>query len=295
MKKTLRSYYHPLMISDIYGYNMKVSTHLSAQFYGKKDSQQQILLIHGWGMNSAVWTDISEYLQGAYPEYLITAVDLPGYGKSASYSLDDLSGRYNSQSLAQSLLALLAGKETILIAWSMGGLVALELASIQQAGITKLIMVSSTPRFIQGEHWPNAVAAGIFEDFYQSLVKDHQATLKRFLAIQAMGSQTARQDTKYLYSQLFKRGQPDKKSLEYGLQMLLKEDKRSQLLEISNIPIALICGERDTLVHQLGQKQLAEQENITLYSIAGAGHAPFISHTEKFNNILRHIINMDPR
>ena len=33
-------------------------------------------------------------------------------------------------------------------------------------------------------------------------------------------------------------------------------------------------------------KQLAQQDNVTHYSIAAAGHAPFISHAEEFKNIL---------
>ena len=266
---------------------MKVNTYLSTQDWGKSDSNKQILLIHGWGMNSGVWIDIAQSLESYYPDYLIRAVDLPGYGKSTSYSLKQLNGIYNSQSLAQSLLPLLENRQSIIIAWSMGGLVAIELTAIAEVNISQLILVSSTPRFIQDDNWKYAVPASLFEDFYQSLLKDHQATLKRFLAIQAMGSSTARQDIKYLYTHLLKRGEADPEALQYGLKMLLKEDKRKQLSQITDIPIHLICGERDTLVHYQGQKQMAKQKNVTLHNIPGAGHAPFISHPEIFKDILQ--------
>ncbi len=266
---------------------MIANTYLSTQACGKIDSNKQILLIHGWGMNSGVWTDIAKSLESYYPDYLIRSVDLPGYGKSTSYPLKKLNGIYNSQSLAQSLIPLLEKKQNIIIAWSMGGLVAIELATIAEVNISQLIFVSSTPRFVQDNHWNYAVPASFFEDFYQSLLKDHQATLKRFLAIQAMGSSTARQDIKYLYTHLLKRGKANPESLQYGLKMLLKEDKRKQLSQITAIPIYLICGERDTLVHYRGQKQLAEQKNVTLHKIPGAGHAPFISHPETFKEILQ--------
>lgn len=267
--------------------NIKLMTLLAAQTWGDKKSIKQILFIHGWGMNSSVWVDIANGLNISYPDYLITAVDLPGYGESASYTSETLHKNYNAQSLAQSLQPLLEEKQTILIAWSMGGLVAIELAATQKAAISQLILVSSTPRFVQGSHWPHAAAASLFEEFYQNCLKDHRATIKRFLAIQTMGSPTARQDIKFLTTQLLKRGEPDNKSLEYGLNMLLKEDKIEQFRQILNIPINLICGERDTLVHYRGQKQLAKQENITLYSIPTAGHAPFISHPEAFKDILQ--------
>ena len=261
---------------------MIVNTYLSTQEWGKKDSNKQILLIHGWGMNSGVWSDIAKSLESYYPDYLIRAIDLPGYGESTSYPLEQLNGIYNSQSLAQSLLPLLENKQSIIIAWSMGGLVAIELAAIPETNISQLILVSSTPRFIQDDNWNYAVPASLFEDFYQSLLKDHQATLKRFLAIQAMGSSTSRQDIKYLYTHLLKRGEANPEALQYGLKMLLKEDKRKQLSQITETPIHLICGERDTLVHYQGQKQLAEQKNVTLHNIPGAGHAPFISHPAIF-------------
>ena len=269
----------------------KVTTHLSTKVWGKRDSYKQILLIHGWGMNSAVWCDTARQLESSFPDDLICAVDLPGYGHSADYSIDRLNGHYNAHSLAHSLLHLMPGKQSIVMAWSMGGLVAIELAALlsehnETTQLLQLILISSAPCFVQLENWPDAVPASLFENFYQELLKDHQTTLKRFLAIQAMGSKTARQDIKFLKKQLFKRGEPDAKALEYGLDMLLKEDKREQLHQISTIPISLICGERDTLIRLHAQEQLAQQDNITLYTISSAGHAPFISHPEEFFKIL---------
>ncbi|MDX2506767.1 MAG: pimeloyl-ACP methyl ester esterase BioH [Gammaproteobacteria bacterium] len=263
---------------------------VSFQQWGNRESQQQILLIHGWGMNSGVWSDIARRLEQHYPDFLIRSVDLPGYGQSAAYNIEALGGVYTARTLAQSLLPLFEGKQTIVIAWSLGGLVALELSADQRINLAQLILVSSTPRFVQDGEWQNAVEAPLFEEFCQSLAEDHQATLKRFLAIQALGSRTAREDIKTLQAQLFKRGEPDLWALEYGLQMLLKEDKRQQLQKITDIPISLISGKLDTLVKYQGQQQLAEQDNISLFTLSTAGHAPFISHPEQFTMILQDII-----
>ena len=267
----------------------------AVQQWGKIDAKQQILLIHGWGMNSGVWDDIAENLACNYADYLITAVDLPGYGHSASYDLGELGGDYNAQSLAQSLIPLLHEKQTIVIAWSMGGLVAIELLNNQTSDsqnkeISQLILVSSTPRFVQTDDWKNAVEAKLFEEFSRSLVKDHKGTLRRFLALQALGSRSAREDIKHLEMQLVKRGKADHKALEWGLKILLEEDKRIQLSQITDIPISLISGKLDTLVKLRSQQQLAQQDNVAHYSIAAAGHAPFISHAEEFNTILSKII-----
>lgn len=263
---------------------------ISYQQWGNTDSQQQILFIHGWGMNSCVWVDIAEYIEQLHPEYLIRSVDLPGYGHSSTYGQNELGGEYNTRTLAQSLEPLLEGKQTTIIAWSLGGLVAIELLAQKKAGISKLVMVSSTPKFVQCDDWPHAVEARIFEEFSRSLLKDHKATLRRFLAIQAMGSRTAREDIKTLQAQLFARGEPDEKALQMGLQILLEEDKRQQLKTVTDVPISLIAGKQDTLAKYLGQKELSSQNNISLYTLPSAGHAPFISHPEEFKQILQNIL-----
>ena len=267
---------------------------LGFQQWGKRDARQQILLIHGWGMNSGVWSAIAQRLEQAHPEKLIRSVDLPGYGHSAAYDSAALGGDYTTGALAKSLLPLLSGKQTIVIAWSMGGLVAIDLLSEQpQLDISQLILVSSSPCFVQTDDWKNAVEARVFEDFCLSLAEDHQATLKRFLAIQTLGSRTALEDIKALEEQLFKRGEPDLQALEKGLQLLLTEDKRQQLRQLSELPVSLIVGKLDTLVKYQGQKQLAEQANISLFAVPAAGHAPFISHPDEFNEILQQLITAD--
>ena len=260
------------------------------QQWGNVESRRQILLLHGWGMNSGVWVPAAQYLQERFPDSHIIAVDLPGYGQSRSCDQQDLGGQYNSVTLAQCLAFLLKDKESTLIGWSMGGLVALEMLHQFPEAVSRLVLVSSSPRFVQGKDWPYAVKASVFEEFCQYLEQDHRATLKRFLAIQAMGSDTARKDIKILQQQLAQRGEPDPAALKHGLNMLLNEDKRALLAEITDIPIDLICAERDTLVNIKAQQQLTRQSNIMLHPVAGAGHAPFISHPDEFMTLLRDIL-----
>jgi len=254
------------------------------QQWGDDSSQEQVLFIHGWAMNSSVWTDIAEALMNDYPQKLIRAVDLPGYGAS------EYEQNSTSEALAKALEPLLIGKQTILIAWSMGGLIALDLVTRKQCDIRQLILVSSTPCFVQNTHWQYAVKADVFESFAQSLKKDYKQTLKRFVMIQAMGSHTARADIKVLQRQLLLRGEPDLKALEAGIALLLYEDKRQALKEIDDCPISLISGTKDSLINDQGQQQLAQQNNISLFAIEAAGHAPFISHPKIFKQILKNII-----
>jgi pimeloyl-[acyl-carrier protein] methyl ester esterase len=210
---------------------------------------------------------------------------------------------YTSEMLAQTLLPFLNNKQTTIIAWSLGGLVALEMLAhaiqLKKITISQLLLVSSTPRFVQSEDWRYAVPAKIFEQFGTQLSDDHQAALRRFLAIQAIGSRTAKEDIKTLQEQLIQRGEPDSRALKWGLTILLQDDKRQLLQHIVSqikqqnllISIALIVGKRDTLAIYQGQQAIAKENNLSLYSMDHAGHAPFISHSEEFKQILQKILS----
>jgi pimeloyl-[acyl-carrier protein] methyl ester esterase len=259
------------------------------QCWGNSTAKKQIILIHGWGMNSGVWTNVAQRLSKIFPQYLIRAVDLPGYGQSIT-CCESLWNNYSSHTLAKSLTHLLTDKQTTLVAWSMGGLIAIELVAQATFNIEQLILVGTTPRFVQTEDWPDAVEASLFKEFFASLEDDHNVTLRRFLAIQALGSRTAKEDISKLQAQLLERGKPNPLALKKGLEILFNDDKRSQLAQIKTIPISLISGRLDTLAKYKGQQKLATQANIFHYSIAAAGHAPFISHPQEFQTLLQSII-----
>lgn len=248
---------------------------------------KQILLIHGWGMNSGIWSDLAPRLARQLPEHAITVVDLPGYGKSPA--MKQLS---TSASLAEALRPLLkqelkqeSAVQNIIVGWSMGGLVAIELASQCKHIIQQLLLISSTPRFVQGDNWPDAVEAPLFQEFSTSLQKDHRMTLKRFLAIQTLGSPTAKEDIKKIQQQLSLQGDADPQTLQQGLQILQNDDKRQQLASLS-MPVTFIAGQRDTLIKISALEQLAVAPNTSLHTIKAAGHAPFISHPQQFVDVL---------
>ena len=61
-----------------------MSTKLHWQSFGQGPD---LVLLHGWGMNGAVWQQTVESLQ---PYFRVHVVDLPGYGHSAESHAEDL-------------------------------------------------------------------------------------------------------------------------------------------------------------------------------------------------------------
>jgi len=238
----------------------------------------QIVLIHGWAMNSAVWDELMDELAFSLP---VVALDLPGYGQSAM-----LDKEYNLKNLAQAVEPVLTlAKRSIVLGWSLGGLVAMELATHFPKKIQQLILVGSSPRFVQAEDWPYAVEKEIFHQFANSLKQDINKTINRFMVLQMLGSASAKEDARKVSQRIKSQGEPVPEALDKGLDILLNEDRRQQLNDL-HLPISLICGSRDTLVKKAALDELAKQKNIDLYVLSEAGHVPFVSHYEEFYALL---------
>jgi len=239
----------------------------------------QIVLIHGWAMNSAVWSELVDELKEIVP---VVVLDLPGYGKSSM-----LQEEYDLSHLAKSIQPVLElAEQSIVLGWSLGGMVALELAQRFSESVKQLILVGTSPRFVQGDNWPHAVEAEVFHQFADSLKQDINKTISRFMVLQMLGSDSAKQDARIVSQSLKNQGEPNPLALDKGLEILLTEDRREQLKSLT-LPIAMICGSRDTLVKRQALESFTSHANIELYIMSEAGHVPFVSHFEEFYALLK--------
>ncbi|WP_455209421.1 pimeloyl-ACP methyl ester esterase BioH [Kaarinaea lacus] len=242
-----------------------------------------IYLLHGWALNGRVWDDVVPAL-ARYGR--VIAIDLPGHGKS------DLppNGRYDLDTICDEIKQILTAN-AVVIGWSLGGLIALNLANRYPQLIRKLILVAASPQFVQSSNWPHAVKHQVINGFAQSLADDYRATIQRFLAIQALGSEQAKHAIKQLREKVFINGEPQCTALREGLNLLSKSDLRSQLPNI-RCSTLIVLGEKDTLIPaSAGADTAALLADSRLAIIKGAGHAPFLSHTAEFLNITTAFIN----
>jgi pimeloyl-ACP methyl ester carboxylesterase len=90
---------------------------------GGRDDGPLLVLLHGLGATAEAYAGLEELLPDAWPGGWLL-VDLPGHGRSA------WEPPYTFRRHADAVLsALPAGRETVLVGHSMGGVVALELAT----------------------------------------------------------------------------------------------------------------------------------------------------------------------
>ncbi len=252
---------------------MSKSLHVEVRGQGR-----DMVLLHGWAMHGGIWP--ASLLVALEKDFRLHIVDLPGHGYSAALT--------NGFSLASVTDALHHYASTRLdgpacwLGWSLGGMLAANIAVQYPEVATKLVLVSSSLCFCKTENWPHAMDAAVLELFASQLREDYRSTLSRFLALQFKGDSHAREGLRNLREQLFARGEPDRQSLDEGLKILLDDDLRWQAGKLSQ-PVKLIGGEYDSLTPAAALDAIAGQfMQAEVSTIKGAGHAPFISHTEIF-------------
>jgi pimeloyl-[acyl-carrier protein] methyl ester esterase len=247
-------------------------------------SGPDVALIHGWGMHGGVWNDVRDQLSR---EYRVHVIDLPGMGYSpaiAPFNLDRLTH----------VLATALPENAAIVGWSFGGQVAMRLALDHPDRVSRLALVGSTPRFVQGDDWQAGIAPEVFRQFAAQLAADYHDTMTRFLGLQAFGGEASRTLLRELKERFFARPAPDPDTLRDALTILLETDLRSALPQL-HLPVLLVHGDRDTLAPAAASHWMAQQlPQARLHVIKGASHAPFLSHPATFMQTLRAFLNETP-
>jgi pimeloyl-[acyl-carrier protein] methyl ester esterase len=241
-----------------------------------------LVLLHGWGLNGAVWNTLHDMLA---PHFTLHLVDLPGHGFSSHVP----AGMLNE--LADRIVTALPPRFH-LAGWSLGGQVALEIARRHPERIDKLTLIATTPRFLDSADWPHGKKNVVLDDFAKRLGTDYHTTIKGFLALQVLHQPHARKMICELQDAVGARGAPSVAQLNAGLTILRDTDLRAQLNEIS-APTLVIQGDRDALTSEAAGAWLAQQlPNATYAKIAQATHAPFLSHPSIFKQHVYQFFNL---
>ena len=228
-----------------------------------------VVLLHGWAMHGGVFANVVSALSSSYR---VHNIDLPGHGRSANSASADL---------PQLMTAVLphVPEHAMVMGWSLGGLVALKLA--QQQALAKLVLVSTTPRFVADESWPQGMQPKVFAQFFMQLQHNLDLTVQDFLRLQVRGDAHAASTLATLKAGLIAHP-ANPAALQTGLEILRDADERSALARITT-PSLVLAGEYDRIAHPDASRYLAEQLPHAQFGVIGrAGHAPFLSHHDEF-------------
>jgi pimeloyl-[acyl-carrier protein] methyl ester esterase len=244
-----------------------------AKVHPSPDRNQDLVLIHGWGMNAALWELLPETLTAGLRRH---PIELPGHGGRPLLPPCD-GGPRALETWADACLGA-APERAVWFGWSLGGLVALSAALRAPDRILGLILMTATPRFVRAPDWPAAMQAETLAQFHEGLLADPAGTLARFLALQVRGSDQARETLRGLRRQLATRPPPKPAALALGLDLLRGQDLRPALARL-RVPSLWLFGSHDTLVPAAVAPHIERLiPGAKTRVIPGAAHAPFLSH-----------------
>jgi pimeloyl-[acyl-carrier protein] methyl ester esterase len=231
----------------------------------------ELVFLHGWGTHPVIWEPLLDYFPDA------RALPLPGYaGSEPAATLEEM---------AEMLAAQLA-EGSMLVGWSLGGQLAARIALDYPEKLGKLVLIGATPSFVNRNDWMHGVPGTVFDQFARSLAEDYDETIRRFLALQAQGSDDVRKVLGVLRKRLLGEARPAEGVLEAGLAILQSADLRQDMRSM-NVPTTLVHGAGDKLAPVAAARWLAdEMPGASLHEIMGAGHAPFLSHAQRVAEII---------
>jgi pimeloyl-[acyl-carrier protein] methyl ester esterase len=239
---------------------------------------------HGWAANLRVFDAMRATLDS---HWRTIAIDLPGHGRSpwvegAEAADPDLI----AEQTVSGLLAQMPPRAT-LIAWSLGGQLALRAAARAPERIAGLVLIGTTPRFLRSEDWPHGAEARTLEQMRAHLTEDCRGTVSDFLELQVRGSRDAAAVHAALRNALLQHGEAHREALQAGLVLLGATDLRAQLASI-HVPTLVIAGQYDRVTAPGASAALAAMLPQGQYlQIPRAGHAPFLSHLDRLLPELR--------
>lgn len=219
----------------------------------------RVVILNGWACPKALWTDFSDAFSG-----------LP----CVVMDMDFSEGVGSAQHLE--LLARQVDEGTLLIGWSLGGMLSIQLlAELEKRdkGVAEAWLLMSGPCFTHKHYVPHAMSDKEFDRFAASLESKDTFT-KLFTQLVCRGSDSAKADIKLLRKVFAEASVADSLRLREGLQLLKTLDLSAELGRLES-PINWVFGEQDSLLDiSVGRYVQGHFKQHQCFILPNLGHLP---------------------
>ena len=240
--------------------------------------KENLVLLPGLAMPSSVWHHL---LPALHTHFNVIALDLPGFGDN-----DITLKPYDINTVVTYILSV-TPQRAIWLGWSLGGLLAMQIALQAPERVTRLITVTSSPKFVKTDDWPGREES-LLTQFANELSTDYQTTLKQFFALQFYGLPGDAMEK--WYQQIANSPTPDKSAIAGSIKILQDTDLRAQLNNI-HCPFLQMFGRLDRIVPiASAAKNKLLNPRMQQFIFPHASHAPFLSNENQFMEVLLHFI-----
>lgn len=236
-------------------------------------SQKPLVFLHGWAQSRQIWCNQFEPFNDAL------FLNLPGHGSAADLPADEW---------VDAIVAQLPDEPCHLVGWSLGGMVAMQIAAIHPERVAALMLVSTTPRFRASEAWLHGSSDEVFNGFREAVESGSPKALNRFFALMLHGDALSRSDYNRLAKTAVDRSNPvSDTGMQGGLELLQELDLR-WLAKAIKQPVLIVHGESDAVVPVAAGRWLAEQiSHSESHIFPDCGHAPFLTRPDTFNELVQ--------
>ena len=229
------------------------------------------LLLHGWGINKSIWDGFVDRLNG------FDRIDI-----ACLYTIAE-EAKANSVEVLASCLKEKVKNNTVIIAWSFGGLVATRLASLSDK-IKGIVYIASSPCFVNKQDWNNVLDKKSISDLQSNLLRDPKKTIEYFSGLIAHGDKDAKKMITTIRSNIA--NEKYSAILFSWLNELIEQDQRKEFAALS-MPTQHLLAERDALISPGIIKKLKQlRPKMECRIIKNSCHAPFVSQPQETINII---------
>lgn len=233
-----------------------------------------LLFLHGWGFKHNVFDELKK-------PFLSPMVSSP-----CLYTLARQAKNHSIDSIVDYLLKKI-DKPTIIVAWSLGGVLATKLASLTNK-IEKIIFISYAPKFVNSRYWHGVIDKKLYIDLQTRFMEDSSTAIEHFVNIICFGDKDIKESKRKLTKSIATKGDYD--ILKKWLIELMFIDQTEELLQLQ-LSKLFIYGEQDKLIQSKSYEQIASKiNNSSCLSLKNCAHAPFISNPAKINKIIERFI-----
>jgi pimeloyl-ACP methyl ester carboxylesterase len=224
-----------------------------------------MVFLNGWGATGNIWRRQVEAFSS--PGLTVLTPTIPVW--QVSWLVD--------------YLQTLPLAETVLVGWSLGGMLLLEALSQDLATPAGLVLVASPASFSERPDHPYGQPRVVVRALRRTVREDTRKGLADFAGrCLAPGEANFREE-------ILKDFQPRENgaNLAAGLDYLINTDLRPQLSRVPKGAL-IIQGDQDSIVPPEQSEVIRHYlKDARLVNIPGAGHAPFLTRAEEFNKIMK--------
>ncbi|SFJ26417.1 alpha/beta fold hydrolase [Thermoflavimicrobium dichotomicum] len=229
------------------------------------------LWFSGWSVPAAVWQEIIQ----PFPDFRHALID---FNDCPDVEAIREKGKQAWENITSS--------SAIIVGWSLGSLVALELAAMDQKKIQAMFLVGSTVQFVRSSVFSHGCDPRQLEWMKRQLVKKPEQVLSAF---DGQMFSVSEREAGFLENWSRWRGSeiPAVDALKAGLDYL-KQFQMDHLFHDIDVPVFLLTGAEDDICPLKGAQVLAEKlprAELTVWE--QVGHVPFWTRPSAFTDWIK--------